>query len=335
MTIENQANKAKAAYIVRVNPGEVNKLAETLESNQVILGWAVVKNMLHAKSQHKVKELLTKHYPKESQRVVDQWAGSIYRFLKKIKKGDYIIIPTASAMYIAIAQSDEAIYLPEKEQEDSSYRRDATFINAKQKIQRKFASTALQLRLKSRQTVTNASDLVSDIEQLVNEVESKSTKTFAQDLREALIDKALEKLQEGKINDHTFEEVIKELLIKTGCKNAKIISRSKDKGVDVLAEYRFAGFVPIQIAVQAKHFNDRKPIGIKVVKQLTNGINHEDFNSDIPTIAMIITTGIFTEDLEQKIEEENLLQDSPHCISLQLVDGTQLAGLLIENGLVS
>lgn len=328
--------RPRKAFVVRVNPGQVNKLKETLESNQAILGWAELKGLLDSNLSHsEVREQIFRIYRKHDKNKIGAGnnAAQVRRFIYDIKTGDYILIPAGGCFYIAQAAEDDAVYLPEKVKEDSAYRRNLNWRNGKKAIKRALASSALQSRLKSRQTVIDACDLINDIERVLQQVEDAQQSTnFVQDLQAQLAEVTLNQLQTGKMNPNGFEQFIRQLLLDLGAKSAKVTAKNQDNGVDVSAIFPVGSFSQIQVAVQAKHYQPKPAVPADVVKQLIRGIEHDDFNNDIPVIGMVVTTGEFSDEAQQYAQEYMESEDC-RCLDLKLIDGAELARLVVENGI--
>ncbi|MDO5090872.1 MAG: restriction endonuclease [Cardiobacteriaceae bacterium] len=317
-------------WIMRVSPGRNKKLQEVLESNQLILGWAKVTGLVPKNVDFKgIKEELGRHYNEENQRRLGSWAGSIYRFIYEMKKDDYVLIPTDKAFYIARLREDNAIYLKDKVEDDSAYRRNIEWLNNKEKIPRNKASAAIQSRLKGRHTVISGYGLSEDLNSLIEEISRGDIKDFYQTLKQDLTKKTLKILRNGKMNPLDFERLIASLLEKMG---ATILPKGLDYGIDVKAIFKISSLFSVQIAVQAKHFQSKPPVSPDVVEQLITGIHHPSFPTDIPTIAMIVTTGTFTKAVQAACDEYMNREDC-ECIDFRLIDGEELAGLLVDNGI--
>ena len=326
-------DKKTNAWVVRVAPSGDSQLDETLKTDQAILGWAVIDGLLDKSLNHgKIREKLKKHFSNINNRVAGSWAGSIRRFIHEIKAGDYILIPAYGSFYIAKAKEDDAIFLADKVADDAAYRRNVEWLNNKKPVPHILASSALQKRLKSRQTVVYADDLVGEIEVLLEELKEGKPKSFHQELQDKLAEETLQQLRNGKMNPEGFEQLIQKLMKELGAKSSKITVKSQDHGVDVTAIFDVAGISKIQVAVQAKHYQPRPDVPAAVVDQLIRGIEHESFAADIPTIAMVITTGEFSAEAEQRAEEYMNREDCK-CIELRLIAGEELARLIVENGI--
>ena len=127
MCIENLKN----AWVMRISPNGNSHLSETLESDEAILGWAKVNGLLEAKERSSIRKIMQEHYSDINSKTLGQWIGSVNRFFIEMKAGDYLLIPTQHAFYIATILEDNAFYLPEKVDDSSAYRRKIKWLNNK------------------------------------------------------------------------------------------------------------------------------------------------------------------------------------------------------------
>lgn len=111
-----------------------------------------------------------------------------------------------------------------------------------------------------------------------------------------------------------------------GGSDVRIVPRGLDKGADILASFRLATTFTFTLAVQAKHYQSKPPVGPDVVDQVVKGMDAEG-----ATLGWVVTSGTFSkeaEDRKAKWEEER-------GFLLALIDGDQLAALIVEGGLKS
>ena len=63
------------------------------------------------------------------------------------------------------------------------------------------------------------------------------------------------------MNDYGFEQLIETVLHGLGAVDTKIVSRRKDKGIDIYATFLVAGAFRQIVGIQAKHFQAESPVG--------------------------------------------------------------------------
>ena len=181
-------------------------------------------------------------------------------------------------------------------------------------------------RLKSQQACTSAEDLVDDIEEVLATVQAGKTPKFETDLRSKLVEATINEIR-GQANPYGMESLVKTVLESIGATNVRIVPRNKDKGADLLADFSLANTFVLKFAVQVKHWETKPPhwppVGKGEIEQLVNGMDAEGTQ-----LGLFITSGSFSESAEKKAQE--LLEEG---YRIELVDGTQLATLIVEGGL--
>lgn len=316
----------RSAFIYRVKPGGVDKLNEALEVNQLITGWAKAEGLLNEDlTWDDFRETIRSTYyaDHENLRRAGAAAGHLWRFIREMKPGDLVVVPHGDQFYVAEITGD-AMYDSSKVGEDSAYRRPVRWLNNKNAIPRTLARAALVARMKTRSTSARAGDLVGDIEECLELARNGHSPTFQTDLHSRLVADTLDELRNGRLSERSFEYLLANLLVKLGAEQAEVIDRKKDKGADVLATFRIAGAFEIDVAVQAKYWREGPPVGPEVVEQLIRGIEAEDAN-----LGMVITPGTISEEAEKAAEQ--FYENSG--IQIVLVDGEQLAKLIVEYGI--
>ncbi|WP_373425533.1 restriction endonuclease [Leptospira interrogans] len=216
--------------------------------------------------------------------------------------------------------SDDLDYLEEKISEETAFSRKAIWLNNGQPIKRNQARSKIISRLKVYQTCVDCSDLNNEILELLEDIASNRTSNFEDDLRKDVTKTILNALHTGKIENFGFERLLKNLFIKLGSRETKIVPRSKDKGSDLIVEFYIFDIVPVQISVQAKHWNESNPVKREEIEQLKTGIE-----SDGTNYGLFITSGIYTQEAMDYVE-----QLYTERIIIHLIDGLQLSSLLFK-----
>lgn len=320
------------AFVLRMNihGGDNSDLvAEALDQNQLIIGWSEAEGLLDEQlSWEAFREIISKTYyrDEENLRKAGSAGGNLWRFIREMKEGDLIVVPYGPKFYVAKV-SGPATYDPLKIDEDTAYRRNVDWLNDKQPILRALAKSALTSRMKTQGTSVRASDLLTQIKECVDIASSTSETSlelsFKNDLEKSLILKTLEEIRVGRMNDYEFERLIRDVLVGLGAVETQIIPRQRDKGADIVATFSVAGAFKLDVAVQAKHYQPDPPVGKDVVEQLINGIEAES-----AALGMVITSGTISE--EASAAAEQFFRENG--IRIELVDGEQLAKLIVEHG---
>ena len=320
--------KDQQAFIFRIAPSKIDRVSEALETNTLIIGWADATGLLDQNlEKNAFREIIrSAHYPNdETLHRAGAATGHMWRFIREMENGDWVVVPHGDAFYIAEV-TGAAFFDPIRQDEDSVYRRPVKWLNNKQSIPRSHAKAALISRMKIQGTSALASDLLDDIKECLAVVNSGRVPTFHKNLQSRLVAQTLEELRTGHLDSFKFEHLIRDVLEAIGAKEAKVISRQKDMGVDVVATFFVADTFPIIVAVQAKHWKPDPPVQRDVIDKLVSGMEAEDAD-----LGMVITTGTFSDDAEKAVTE--YFDDS--AIRIELIDGEQFAKMILEHGITN
>lgn len=316
----------KNAFVLRIAPSGIDKVPEALEKNQIIIGWALADDLLNEQlTWDQFRQIISdKYYSSElTLRKAGAAAGNMWRFIREMKEQDYVIVPYGNGFYIAEI-GGPAIYDKLKIEEDSAYRRSVTWLNDKKIIQRNLARSALISRMKYQGTIADATDLISDIEDCIENAKLAKQPSFHNDLQSRLIAETLKELHSGRIDDRGFERLIQTVISNFGAKVVTIVPRNLDKGADILATFLIAGTIRQVVAIQAKYWRPEPPINKSVVDQLIQGIDAASAD-----LGIVITSG--------SISPETTLYAQEYYdktgIKIELVDGLLFAKLIVENGI--
>ena len=167
----------------------------------------------------------------------------------------------------------------------------------------------------------DASDLIDDIFRILEETETGVSSTFAEDLRERLVEQTKEEISEGKIDERRFEELVASILKSQGATETRIVPRQYDKGADIVAEFNVPIDFTVTVAVQVKYH--RETTGIKAIHELIKGMKAEDTK-----YGWVVTSAKFTEECAQLCEKKK--EDG---LEISLIDADQLAAIIVDSGL--
>lgn len=319
-------------FVLRIAPGRKDRVLEALESNHLIIGWAWAAGLLNLELEwEEFREIIREAYysDDENLRRAGNAGGHMWRFIRDMKVDDLVVVPYGSEFYVGKIKG-AAIYDESKVDEDSAYRRPVNWLNGKSPIPRTIAKSALLSRMKTRGTTADARDLVEEIDDcltIARRIAHGGTRpSIETDLRSSLKKATLDELRTGRMENYGFEELIETVLRGLGAIDTKIAPRREDKGIDIYATFLVAGAFQQVVGVQAKHFQPNPPVGADVVGQLIRGIKD---GSERVTLGMVVTSGNFSPEAElavRRYEEEG-------GIPIELIDGEQFAGLIVDHGL--
>jgi predicted Mrr-cat superfamily restriction endonuclease len=318
----------QAAFVLRIAPGGIDKMPAALAAEQIIIGWAEAEGLLDpALSWDQFREILRDAYYSDepTRRKAGAAAGHMWRFIREMKLGDLVVVPYGADFLVAEI-TGPTTYDPSKVTDDSAYRRSVNWLNHKRSIPRKLGRSALLSRMKIQGTCADAKDLVGEILECLVLAERGDSPTFQTDLQLRLVHGVLEELHRGRIENFGFELLIETVLRGLGAEDVRIVPRSQDKGADLVAIFRVAGTFQQKVAVQAKHWQPKPPVGRDVVEQLIRGIEAEAAD-----LGMVVTSGSISDEAVQAAQQ--YLDDKG--IRIELVDGELLAKLIVEHGIAA
>lgn len=313
------------AFVLRVSPSGNDKVSEALSTNQIIIGWAKAEGLLEQSlSWEQFRAIISSEYysDESNMRRAGGAAGNMWRFIREMQVGDFVVVPHGSEFYVAKVKGP-ATYDSGRISDDTAYRRDVEWQINKKPIPRMIAKSALISRMKTYGTCVNASDIIEEINDSLKTSLMGIHPTFHTELRMRLIEETLKQLHHGRIDERRFEELIKSILEKLGAQKVRIVSRQKDKGADLLATFLVAGTFKQVVAVQAKYWKSDPGVREEVVNQLIKGIEAESAD-----LGVVITSGTIS---PKAIKAAQDYYDK-EGIKIEFVDGEQLAKLIVEHG---
>ena len=128
----------------------------------VCIGWSEMGDISQIDSKEKLSELYEEHYEKNS-RGRGQDVGQIWRFLRDMKVGDYVIYAENSVFHIGRVESDYYYDETETEDQDSDYRSNRKVKWLKKNISRSVLSTNLHNSLKTAMSIWTLNDYKSAV----------------------------------------------------------------------------------------------------------------------------------------------------------------------------
>jgi predicted Mrr-cat superfamily restriction endonuclease len=159
--------KGRNVFILRLTPLEQDLTQEALEKDEIFVGWKEVKGLLEeGLSFYDFRERVKAAYGIENNHAAAAFARFLWGFLKEMKPGDYVVVPSGGQFYVAEVVGDP--YYDESHPV-AAHRRPARWLNDKKPIPRELASAALKNRLNHPGTLLRTKKQVADI--LVEDIE--------------------------------------------------------------------------------------------------------------------------------------------------------------------
>jgi len=314
------------AFVLRIAPSEIDQVSEALKSNELIIGWSTARGLLNPDLDWiKFRQIVHDCYysADKDYRKSSRGAGSLWAFIREMNEGSLVVVPHGAVFYIARVTGD-AYFDETKIEDETAYRRPVEWLNNKNPIPRQYARAALQSRMKAFHTCIYANDLIPEIQEVLEIATKKEKPLFQTDLRKKLIQETQKEICSGRLESYSFENLIASLLKAIGSTDVRFVPRNIDKGVDILADCSLANVFKFTIGIQARHHQPQPPIRPEAIDYFVSGLEAENLN-----FGLFVTSGSFSEEAIKKKEE---IEDSKG-LRIELIDGEQLASLIIETGL--
>jgi len=318
--------KPERAFVLRIAPGYVDHVPEALEKDVLITGWSDASGLLDERLDwDQFREKVHKAcYPDDKDyRRSGGGAASLWRFIREMSIGDWVIVPHGPQFYVAEVTGNVR-FDSSKVSDDSAHRRPVRWLNDKKPIPRRLARSSLQSRMKIYHTCGYANGLIDEIYTALVEASKGKPASFADDLRHLLVTQTVQEIRSGKMNDRVFEELVASVLRSRGAREVRIVPRMQDRGADLLATFPLVSSLEIPLAVQVKYWNG--DVGKEAVEELGRGMDAEG-----AVLGWVVTSGGYSDDALQAREE--LMRDKD--FQIELIDGNDLAAMVVDFGIKS
>ncbi len=316
--------EGRNAFILRLAPLGQDMIQEALEKDEIFVGWKEVKGLLEeGLSLSDFRERVKATYGIENNRSAAAFARFLWEFLKEMKPGDYVVVPSRGQFYVAEVVGDPCY---DESHPVAAHRRPVRWLNDKKPIPRELASAALQGRMKARGTLMDTSDLVADIEKVLEDAKRGETPNLARELRARMVEAVRQELTRGRMNPDRFETLVERMAQAMGAVEAKWVPRRSDQGSDVVADFELMGGLLVTVGIQAKFYQPGKPMGRHAVDQLAQALR-----AGVAEMGLVITTGDVSEEAYQAAEEYL----SRENLQISILGGKELAELIVDKGLWS
>ena len=262
--------EGRNAFILRLAPLGQDLTREALEKDEIFVGWKEVKGLLEeGLSFDDFRERVKDTYGIENNRSAAAFARFLWGFLKGMKPGDYVVVPSGGQFYVAEVVGDP--YYDES-QPVAAHRRPVRWLNDKKPIPRELASRALQSRMRTPGTLLHTSKLVADIlvadiEKVLEDAKRGETPNLARELRARMVEAVRQELTQGRMNPDRFETLVERMAQAMGAVEVKWVPRRSDQGADVIADFQLMGGLLVTVSIQAKFYQPGKPMGKDAVDQ--------------------------------------------------------------------
>lgn len=312
----------KIAWVVRPFPHGINRLDYFLDNNVIAIGWPGIGELKDMNTREDVKKKLLQggYYKEKSPQILGQAAGTIYRFVKEMKNGDYVLVPNGANVIVGKIMEDQPFYVQEfdSNEEGFCHQRRVEWLFEKKSIPRNLMTSRVYDSLKGQSTLftthfQDIADLVKNKKFLFVGDEKKN---------ERIQEEYLKKLNSGKIiglNSNKIEDIACEIL-KRYLPGIGRLSTQNTKGSgdsDLKAELLGGIVVRVQIKNFYKDFGDVKGW---VVDQLADSMEEMEYG-------IVLTTTAISEEAKERANYYLINERK----KISFIDGVQLVELIFEN----
>lgn len=315
------------AFVLRISPSGIDRVPEALDTSEIIIGWSTTDlsetaNLYKEEFRQRIHDV---HYSdQDSYRYAGAAAGHLRRFIHEMHQEDLVVVPYGSNFFVAQVEGPTE-YREDKVGEDTAHRRKVTWLNNGEGIPRRDARAALQARMSIRGTSADATDLIDEIQEALQQAQTGESPSFANDLRIRLVEQTLQEIRSGRIENFGFERLVANVMLSLGALEAPILNRAtEDKGADILASFMLAQTFEFTVAIQVKHYKPDPPVESEVIDQLIAGMESAETN-----LGWVVTSGTFSEEAALHAAEK----EEEYGYQIQLIDGEQLSAMIVEGGL--
>ena len=137
----------RGAFVLRIAPSGIDRVHEALECKELIIGWSRAKGLLDEKLDwEKFREIIhnSDYSDEKDYRKSGSAAGNMWRFIRKMKLSDLVVVPHGASFYVAEV-TGKARFDETKIEEDTAYRRPVKWLNDQKTILRRYARSALHI----------------------------------------------------------------------------------------------------------------------------------------------------------------------------------------------
>jgi predicted Mrr-cat superfamily restriction endonuclease len=163
----------RQAYIVKISRKYKRRLLSALVNNVLNIGWSKARGLTDENlSYEEFREIIHQaYYSKDSDyRRSGRVAASIWRFIRDIKIGNYILAPTTRGFFVGVIKS-EAYFKEDFTDIESGYKRNVEWLRKGKAIIRRRAPPKLRKRFRTAHMISDAKDLMQEIEFVLRAVE--------------------------------------------------------------------------------------------------------------------------------------------------------------------
>ena len=271
------------------------------------IGWPDMGDISHITSRSQLVDRYRQAYPNDSNNIVGNKAGQIYRFVFQIEAGDYVITPLANSELIYGRVLDEPHFFSPNNPDGCYYAHRRRVDWDTRRLKRSEFTESFQSSIRGQLTVFHVRQS-DEFLRVIGDPSAPSPPAPSTDPYRLVLDRLIE-LDPGE-----FEFLIGHLMAVMGFTDPIVTPLSDDHGIDVRGELDLQGLASVKLVVQVKRYKRTNTIAAGAIRQ---------FRADIPMDyqGAFITTSSYQGKARGEAEREGYKR-------IYLVDGRQLVDLL-------
>ena len=287
--------------------GEYEK--KFLSDKKIYLTWDKLQYDLSTlKDKSKLLELIQKYFPDIKQKTSINWMSQIWPFVKKMKKGDWVAVPSKANPVIHIAEIVGDYKYNPKADDPFYHTRDIKWIetniprsNFGQDLLYSIGAYMTVCQIKRNDAETRVRNMAKNgwkdvtIGKPVVGAEDEDEESITSDLEEIANDQIAKELIK-KYKGHGMAKLVEAILKAQGFQT-HLSPEGVDHGVDIFAAPGSLGFGHPRICVQVK--SQESPIERTVVDQLIG--NMQTYNADQ---GLLVSWGGFKNSMDKEIPKQ-------------------------------
>ena len=282
----------------------------------VAIGWDLVGDLSGlAENREAFRDAVAKAYPSSKPGAIPVYAGTLFKFLHDMKRGDLVIYPSKPDRMINIGRI-ESDYIHDRSS-DHKFPNKRRVQWLKQLPRAHFSQAALNeigSAVTLFQVANNADEFVAALKGEASDaiaVDETTAEATLENTADTAKDFVIKRLKSA-LGPYHFEEFIAHLLERMGY-HTRVTQKSGDGGIDIFASKDELGFEPPIIKVQCKQ--TLNSIGQPDVAQLYGHIEAREYG-------LFVTLGEYTNQARQ-------FERSKH--NLRLINGSELSELVFSH----
>ena len=292
--------------------------SEAVEGSYVGIGWSELGDVFSFPATREAyTEALARTYPNKKKGAIPQDAGSLFKFVHEIKKGDYIVFPSKHDRMVNIGQFTGETFRSEGEDYPNCrrvkwlghYSRNEFRQSALYEIGSFL--TLFSVKTHTQDFIDKASGKADAVIDEDSPDDDSITTTVSRQAEETTRDYIIRKLY-TELDGYEFEYFVAHLLKCMGY-FSRVSPKSGDGGVDVIAHSDELGFQPPIIKVQCKRKTSQT--GEPEANQLLGTLGEGEF-------ALFVNLGSYSKPARQLERNRS---------KLRLIDGSQFVDMILEH----